>query len=88
MKKEINMAEQKSEERKQKKGEIKNVSATKPKRLSRYQYPLTLKGEEEIMLGLARRCTQSNRILRNDFVFICFMFEKLSFCDRSGSSNV
>lgn len=39
------------------------------------------------MLGLARRCTQSNRILRND-LFLCFMFEKLSFCDRSGSSNV
>lgn len=37
------MAEQKSEERKQKREEIKNVSATKPKRLSRYQYPLTLK---------------------------------------------
>lgn len=43
LKKEINMAEQKSEERKQKREEIKNVSATKPKRLSRYQYPLTLK---------------------------------------------
>ena len=41
------------------------------------------------MLGLARRCTQSNRILRNDFVFMFYdLFEKLSFCDRSGSSNV
>lgn len=83
------MAEQKSEERKQKKEEIKNVSATKPKRLSRYQYPLTLKVRKRLCWAWREDAlTQSNRILRNDFVFICFMFEKLSFCDRSGWSNV
>lgn len=36
------MAEQQANVRKQKKEEIQKTSATKPKKLSRYQYPFTL----------------------------------------------
>ncbi|XP_073247648.1 ribosome biogenesis protein NOP53-like [Porites lutea] len=61
LKKEINMAEQKSEERKQKKEEIKNVSATKPKRLSRYQYEAP-----NIELQLSGEITGSLRTLKQE----------------------
>lgn len=39
LKKEIKMSDQKTEDRKRKKEEIKKSSATKPKRLSKHQYP-------------------------------------------------
>lgn len=39
MKKQIKIADQKAEDRKRKKEEIKKSSATKPKRLGKHQYP-------------------------------------------------
>jgi len=39
LKKEIKMAEQEAEDRKKRKQEIKQSSATKPKRLGKHQYP-------------------------------------------------